>query len=90
MPHKFFNCFNAGSVLIIAIPLSFLHLKNKLLVDTINFVSNPTMALFIALIIATYLLGVRHKRSIKTIMRWYESSIKDISIILLIIGGAGP
>lgn len=76
-------------LLIIATPLSFLSLPEGGGRNLILLISNPTVSILIALLLGTYLLGIRRKKRIKTIMGWYESGIKDVSMILLIIGGAG-
>ncbi|KOS05616.1 gluconate transporter [Flavobacterium akiainvivens] len=54
-----------------------------------HFVSDPSILMLIALIVATYTIGLRMGRSIKEIMRIYEEAIKEIAIILLIIGSSG-
>lgn len=55
----------------------------------LKMIADPLFALLIALIIGTYLLGFRQKRKMKDISRIYESGIKDVSVIVLVIGGAG-
>ncbi|MEO5998614.1 MAG: gluconate:H+ symporter [Chitinophagaceae bacterium] len=69
--------------------LSFISISNETLKKIISFVSNPTIAMFVALIVGTYILGIKMKKSIREIMIIYESAVKDIAMILLIIGGAG-
>jgi len=53
------------------------------------FVSNPAIVILISLAIATYTLGIRMNMSMKHIMNIYADSVKDIAMILLIMGGAG-
>lgn len=50
---------------------------------------NPMIVMMIALAIASYTLGVRRGIRIKQLMVSYSQGIKDISVILLIIAGAG-
>ena len=69
--------------------LSFISISSEILKKIISFASNPTIAMFIALAVGTYILGIKMKKSIREIMTIYESAVKDISMILLIIGGAG-
>lgn len=76
-------------LLIIATPLTFLSLPEGSGKNLILLISNPTVSILIALLLGTYLLGIRRKKKLRTIMGWYESGIKDVSMILLIIGGAG-
>lgn len=69
--------------------LSLLKIENQTLQKIISYVSNPTIAMLVALAVGTYMLGLRMNKNIREIMRIYESAVKDISMVLLIIGGAG-
>lgn len=69
--------------------LSLLKIENQTLQKIISYVSNPTIAMLVALVVGTYMLGLRMNKNIREIMRIYESAVKDISMVLLIIGGAG-
>lgn len=55
----------------------------------IHTIGDPSIAMLITLIIALYTLGIRQGKNIKTIMAPMGDAVKDISSILLIIGGAG-
>jgi gluconate transporter len=50
---------------------------------------NPMIVMLIALAIASYRLGLKRGTSIKHLMESYTVAIKDITLILLIIAGAG-
>lgn len=63
--------------------------SNSLLKPYIDFVGNPLIVMLIALVIASYSLGIASGHSISKIMQSYTQAIKDISVILLIIAGAG-
>lgn len=52
-------------------------------------VGAPSVVMFIALIFATYTLGIRQGRPMKEIMAVYVDAVKDIAMILLIIAGSG-
>jgi Gnt-I system high-affinity gluconate transporter len=54
-----------------------------------SFISDPAIVMLVSLIIATYTIGVRQNISIKRIMDIYSDAVKDIAMLLLIIGGAG-
>jgi Gnt-I system high-affinity gluconate transporter len=69
--------------------LSLFTIKDQTVLKIIAYVSNPTIAMLVALAAGTYLLGLKMKKSIREIMKIYESAVKDISMVLLIIGGAG-
>lgn len=55
----------------------------------ITFFSEPAVVMLISLAAATVTLGLNHGKKIKFIMSVYTESIKDIAMILLIIGSAG-
>ena len=68
----------------------------KLLIPTQNIftkiitgIGNPPIAMIIAVLYALYSLGIRRKRSMTVLMNHLIDSVKDISVILLIIAGAG-
>lgn len=53
------------------------------------FLSNPDMVLLLSLAVATYTLGLGRGMSMSRIMDIYGDAVKDIAMILLIMGGAG-
>jgi Gnt-I system high-affinity gluconate transporter len=55
----------------------------------VSFLSEPAIVMLIALVVATYTLGTQQGKTIKDIMSLYADAVKDIAIILLIIGSAG-
>ncbi|MFI5156717.1 MAG: gluconate:H+ symporter [Chitinophagales bacterium] len=55
----------------------------------ISFFADPSIVMIIALLSATYTLGISTGRNMKTIMHIYGDAVKDVSMILLIIGGSG-
>ncbi|HKZ66901.1 MAG TPA: gluconate:H+ symporter [Chitinophagaceae bacterium] len=57
--------------------------------DVIFFFSSPSIVMLIALIVATFTLGIKRGKSMQGIMNIYSDSVKDIALILLIIAGAG-
>lgn len=65
------------------------HTTNIALQQGLKFVGNPTVVMVIAISIATYLLGLKLGRSMANVMSVYESAVKDIAMILLIIAGSG-
>ena len=56
---------------------------------TCNVLGDPVVAMTITVLFATYSLGIKNGKKIKDLMQTMTDSIKDISIILLIVGGAG-
>jgi Gnt-I system high-affinity gluconate transporter len=60
-----------------------------ILADVLTLVGDPVIALLISLSVATFSLGVSMGMSMKKIMDVYTDAVKDIAMILLIMGGAG-
>ncbi len=63
--------------------------SNVRLTGGMNFISDPSFLMFLALLIVTYTLGTRQGRPLRDIMLVYESGVKDIAMILLIIAASG-
>ena len=55
----------------------------------IQFISDPSMLMFISMIYATVALGIVRGTSLTSIMSTYADSIKDVLMIILIVSGAG-
>ena len=53
------------------------------------FIGDPTIVMTIAVITATFTLGINMGKSMKAIMDIYGEAVKDIAMILLIVAGAG-
>jgi Gnt-I system high-affinity gluconate transporter len=53
------------------------------------FLGDPAIMMLLAVALATYTLGIRTGRSIQSIMNIYTEAVKDVGMILLIVGGAG-
>ena len=53
------------------------------------FLGDPSVIMLLTIIIATFTLGIRMGKPITEIMRYYGEAVKDIAMILLIIGSAG-
>ncbi|RYY19707.1 MAG: gluconate transporter [Chitinophagaceae bacterium] len=57
--------------------------------DVAVFISEPTTVMLIALIVATYTLGILMGKKMSTIMNLYSDAVKDIAMIIFIVAGAG-
>jgi Gnt-I system high-affinity gluconate transporter len=55
----------------------------------ISFIGDPQIVMLISLLFATFSLGINKGFSMKKIMGFYTEAVKDVSMILLITGGAG-
>jgi Gnt-I system high-affinity gluconate transporter len=62
---------------------------SKQYLPVVSFLAQPTVVLLIALGFATYALGIRKGRTMKNVMGHYGEAVKEVALILLIIGGAG-
>jgi Gnt-I system high-affinity gluconate transporter len=62
---------------------------NQGLANLFGFLGNPPVVMLAALVLATFSLGLSRGIHIKSIMEMYTGAIKDISVILLIVAGAG-
>lgn len=65
------------------------HTDDRSFQQALKLIGNPTVVMVIAVIVATYLLGLKLGRSMVTIMTIYEVAVRDIAMILLIIAGSG-
>jgi len=63
--------------------------NNDTLFEWINFIGNPVTALLITLIIGTYTLGISRGISMEEIMEIFAAAVSGITMVLLIISGAG-
>lgn len=62
---------------------------NQQLTAVADFLCQPAIAMLMSLLICSVSLGLFAGKSIKSLMSSYAESVKDISMILLIIGSAG-
>ena len=62
---------------------------DSLFLDIINFLGDPAMAMVLAVILATYTLGIRQGKKVADVSISMVDGVKSIAMILLIIGGAG-
>jgi Gnt-I system high-affinity gluconate transporter len=69
--------------------LKYLFQNQPSVVNVLTFISDPSILMLIALLTISYTLGIAQKKSIQKLMQVYESGIKEIAMILLIIGASG-
>jgi Gnt-I system high-affinity gluconate transporter len=92
LPSMFYSVFTAllpviliGLNTIVSLTTS----SQNLFTKSCKVLGDPIVAMTITVLFATYSLGIKNGRKIKDLMQTMTDSIKDISIILLIVGGAG-
>jgi Gnt-I system high-affinity gluconate transporter len=54
-----------------------------------TFIGDPSIVMLISLLAATVILGLAQGTSLKILMNDYNEAIKDVSVIILIMAGAG-
>ncbi|RDY61344.1 gluconate:H+ symporter [Flagellimonas nanhaiensis] len=64
-------------------------LEDGLLRNILTFIGNPVIALLISVLLAIYTLGIAKGKDMKTVMNSLSTSVSSITMILLIIAGAG-
>jgi len=77
------------ALLMITTLIPFFVVLPEAVAKVVTFLSEPAIVMLIALAVATYQLGTKQGKSVQQIMSVYAESVKDIAMILLIIGSAG-
>lgn len=57
--------------------------------QVLSFIGNPSIAMLLSLLLAIYTMGIQRNIPMKTVMKSAEEAIKQIAMMLLIIGGGG-
>ena len=57
--------------------------------EWISFLSDPVIVMLLSLGVATYTLWLGRGKGLKSVMAKYADAVKDVAMILLIVGGAG-
>jgi Gnt-I system high-affinity gluconate transporter len=78
-------------VLLIAVAVSaeLLLPKDSVFKSVLVFMGNPVMAMLISVLVAVYTLGLARGKSMKQVMDTVGSAVTGITMVLLIIAGAG-
>jgi len=63
--------------------------EGTLVFTLISFVGNPVIALLLSVLFATYTLGLARGKNMNSIMKIYAEAVSGITMVLLIIAGAG-
>jgi len=63
--------------------------KDTAILPIVNFIGNPVIAMLISVLVAIYTLGLARGKEMTEIMGSVASSISGITMVLLIIAGAG-
>lgn len=63
--------------------------EKSFLFQTLSFIGDPVVSMFISVLAAIYLLGIKQNRTMAGITTLLGESIKDVAMLFLIFGGAG-
>ncbi|WP_454801533.1 gluconate:H+ symporter [Mucilaginibacter phyllosphaerae] len=86
---SFFTALLPVLLLMLTAFFPYMGVTNLHILKAMAFLGDPSIVMLIALIVATYTLGIKQGRSMGTIAVNFTDAVKDISIILLIIAGSG-
>jgi Gnt-I system high-affinity gluconate transporter len=87
--NSFFTALLPVMLLMLTAFFPYLGVKNEKALKLIAFLGDPSIVMLIALIVATYTLGIKQGRTMSVIGVSYIDAVKDIALILLIIAGSG-
>ncbi|WP_184545709.1 gluconate:H+ symporter [Mucilaginibacter sp. FT3.2] len=86
---SFFTALLPVMLLMLTAFFPYLGIKNAALLKLITFIGDPSIVMLIALLVATYTLGIKQGKSMKLLAGNFTDAVKDIALILLIIAGSG-
>jgi len=86
---SFFTALLPVMLLMITAVFPYLHITNPSALKLAGFIGDPSIVMLIALLIGTYTLGIKQGNTLGKLADAYGDAIKDIALILLIIGGSG-
>lgn len=92
MPSLFSSLFSVLLPIIListATVISSLLPEESFLFEALSFIGEPVVSMFISVLAAIYLLGIRQNRKMAEITTLLGNSIKDVAMLFLIFGGAG-
>ena len=87
--NSFFTALLPVMLLMVTAFFPYLGIKDPDVLKLVAFLGDPSIVMLIALIVATYTLGIKQGRSMGQLAVNYTDAVKDISLILLIIAGSG-
>jgi Gnt-I system high-affinity gluconate transporter len=87
--NSFFTALLPVLLLMLTAFFPYLGIKDAGLLKLVAFLGDPSIVMLIALIVATFTLGIKQGRSMSQLAVNYTDAIKDIALILLIIAGSG-
>lgn len=86
---SFFTALLPVLLLMLTAFFPYMGVKNEKALKLMAFLGDPSIVMLIALIVATYTLGIKQGRNMGQLGVNYVDAVKDIALILLIIAGSG-
>ena len=86
---SFFTALLPVLLLMLSAAFPYLHISNPTVQKLAAFIGDPPIVMLIALMVGTYILGIKQGFGMEKLGTSYIDAIKDIALILLIIGGSG-
>jgi Gnt-I system high-affinity gluconate transporter len=87
--NSFFTALLPVILLMLSALFPYLEIKNPFLVKLVAFLGDPSIVMLIALLVATFTLGIKQGKKMSVLTGNYTDAVKDIALILLIIAGSG-
>ena len=87
--NSFFTALLPVMLLVLTAFFPYLGIKDEGLLKLVVFFGDPSIVMLIALLVATFTLGIKQGRSMGLLAVNFTDAVKDISLILLIIAGSG-
>lgn len=87
--NSFFTALLPVILLMVTAAFPYIGITNPNVQKVVAFIGDPSIVMLLALIAGTYILGIRQGKTMGELGTIYADAIKDISLILLIIGGSG-
>ncbi|MBK0377707.1 gluconate:H+ symporter [Mucilaginibacter segetis] len=87
--NSFFTALLPVILLMVTAAIANLPMQNPTLLKLNAFFGDPPIVMLIALIVGTYTLGIKQGHNMSSLTSSYTDAIKDIALVLLIIGGSG-
>lgn len=87
--NSFFSALLPVLLLAATAALPYLSIESPAIKEGLTFLSDASIVLLLSLLVSTYTLGLAQGRPMKQLMHQYGEALKDITLILLIIGSAG-
>jgi Gnt-I system high-affinity gluconate transporter len=87
--NSFFTALLPVILLMVTAAFPYIGVTNPDIQKVVAFIGDPSIVMLLALIVGTYILGIRQGKTMSELGAIYADAIKDISLILLIIGGSG-